>query len=191
MKTTSHSWQPTLTLARLFEEQDQFYDALAAYELMCINESSHALREKIEELHLRILNDPNGSYDPRLEQLFSPEELAYLKILHHQGFANLAKAREKLIDGMQGSEIDFSEVMPDEVLADDSELEALIKMLEEIEQQAQLNLISESSNIGEYTVQDLLIAILAKFDKSQKISDVKLSDLVTLFLEMQNLKNQP
>jgi hypothetical protein len=81
--------------------------------------------------------------------------------------------------------------MPDEVLADDSELEALIKVLEEIEQQAQLNLISEGSNIGEYTVQDLLIAILAKFDKHQKISDVKLSDLVTLFLEMQNLKNQP
>jgi hypothetical protein len=91
--------------SQIIEEQDQFYDALAAYELMCINESSPALREKIEELHLRILNDPNGSYDPRLEQLFSPEELAYLKILHHQGFANLAKAREKLIDGMQGSEL--------------------------------------------------------------------------------------
>ncbi len=34
MKTNGSGWQPTLTLARLFEEQYQFIDALAAYELI-------------------------------------------------------------------------------------------------------------------------------------------------------------
>ena len=191
MKTNSRSWQPTLTLARLFEEQNQFYDALAAYELISQNDPSPELRERIEDLHLRILNDPNKNYDPRLEQLFSPEELAYLKILDHQGFSNMAKAREKLREEMQGSELIFSEVMPEEVLVDESELDALREILEEIEQQAQISLISETSDVGECNVQDFLIAMLVKFDKDQKLSEVKLSDLLSLFLEMQSLKNQP
>lgn len=191
MKTNSRSWQPTLTLARLFEEQNQFYDALAAYELISQNDPSPELRERIEDLHLRILNDPNKNYDPRLEQLFSPEELAYLKILDHQGFSNMAKAREKLREEMQGSELIFSEVMPEEVLVDESELDALREILEEIEQQAQISLISETNDVGECHVQDFLIAMLVKFDKDQKLSEVKLSDLLSLFLEMQSLKNQP
>lgn len=57
MKTNSRSWQPTLTLARLFEEQNQFYNALAAYELISQNNPSPELRERIEDLHLRILNN--------------------------------------------------------------------------------------------------------------------------------------
>ncbi len=30
MKTNGRTWAPTLTLAKLFEEQNQFFDALAA-----------------------------------------------------------------------------------------------------------------------------------------------------------------
>ncbi|HHZ15448.1 MAG TPA: hypothetical protein GX398_04990, partial [Candidatus Cloacimonetes bacterium] len=57
MKTTRRAWTPTLTLAGLFEEQHQFFDALAAYELINQTESSPEIRKKIESLHLRILND--------------------------------------------------------------------------------------------------------------------------------------
>lgn len=188
MKTNERSWQPTLTLAKLFEEQNQFYDALAAYELISQNDASPAVRERIESLHLRILSDPNNRYDPRIEKLFSPEELAYLKILHHQGFDNMAKTIEKLNEGMQGSELIFDAV-PEDVLADESEMDTLAEMLKEIEQQAQLNLISEAGDFTDYSIQDLMIAILARFDKTQRLSEVKLSDLVSLFLEMQNLKN--
>jgi len=189
MKNNASSWQPTITLAKLFEEQNQFYDALAAYELIGQNDSSPAIRERIDALHLRILSDPNGRYDSRIEKLFTPEELAYLKILNHQGFNNMATTMEKLSDGMQGSDLIFDSVMPDEVLADENEIDALTSMLREIEQQAQLNLISEAGDFGDYSIQDLLIAILARFDKAQRLSEVKLSDLVSLFLEMQSLKS--
>jgi len=189
MKNNGSSWQPTITLAKLFEEQNQFYDALAAYELIGQNDSSPAIRESIDALHLRILSDPNGRYDSRIEKLFTPEELAYLKILNHQGFNNMATTMEKLSDGMQGSDLIFDSVMPDEVLADENEIDALTSMLREIEQQAQLNLISEAGDFGDYSIQDLLIAILARFDKAQRLSEVKLSDLVSLFLEMQSLKS--
>ncbi len=188
MKTNERSWQPTLTLAKLFEEQNQFYDALAAYELISQNDASPAVRERIEALHLRILNDPNSHYDARIEKLFSPEELAYLKILHHQGFNNMAKTIEKLNEGIQGSEIIF-DATPVDVLADESEMDTLAEMLKEIEQQAQLNIVTEKGDFTDYQIQDLMIAILARFDKSQKLSEVKLSDLVSLFLEMQSMRN--
>jgi len=187
MKTNGPSWQPTLTLAKLFEEQNQFYDALAAYELISQNDASPAVRERIEALHLRILSDPNNRYDPRIEKLFSPEELAYLKILHHQGFDNMAKTMEKLNEGMQGTDLLFDAV-PEDVLADENEMDTLAEMLKEIEQQAQLNLMSGAGEFDDYSVQDLMIAILSKFDRSQKLSEVKLSDLVSLFLDMQSLK---
>ncbi len=189
MKSNGRSWQPTLTLAKLFEEQNQFFDALAAYELISQNDPSPAVRERIEALHLRILSDPNSSYDPRIEKLFTPEELAYFKILNHQGFNNMAQTMDKLSEGMQGSDLIFDSVMPEDVLADDSDIDTLTEMLREIEQQAQLNLISEAGDFADYSVQDLLIAILARFDRSQKLSEVKLSDLVSLFLEMQSLKS--
>lgn len=187
MKVNGRSWQPTLTLAKLFEEQNQFYDALAAYELISQNDTSPAVRERIEALHLRILSDPGNRYDPRIEKLFSPEELAYLKILHHQGFENMATTMEKLSEGMQGPEQIFDEIN-DAILGDDGEIDALTDILREIEQQAQLSLISGAADFADYSVQDLMIAILARFDKTQKLSEVKLSDLVSLFLEMQNLK---
>ena len=43
MKTNNSSWTPTLTLAKLFEEQKQFYEALAIYELIYQTDKSPAI----------------------------------------------------------------------------------------------------------------------------------------------------
>ncbi len=187
MKTNGRSWAPTLTLARLFEEQSQFFDALAAYEMINQTESSPAIREHIEALHIRILNDPNQRYDPRIEKLFTPEELAYLKILDHQGFENMATARQKLMEGTLADEIYIDED-EDLLLEDESEAQVLGRILDEIEQQAQINLEEPVPDAGEYTIKDLLVALLGRFDKDQKLTDVRLSELVAVILEMQGKK---
>jgi hypothetical protein len=186
MKTLGLSWTPTVTLAKLFEEQNQFFDALATYELIAQNDASPAIREKIEELHARILNDPSNRYDSRIEKLFTPEELAYLKILSHQGFDNMSSTIQKLGEGLQESEIIF---VDEDILAEESELSELSEVLEEIERQAQLNLISSSENFSDLTVKDLLIAILSRYDKNQLLNEINLSDLVSLFVDMQNPKS--
>ncbi|MDI3503831.1 MAG: hypothetical protein PWP64_767 [Candidatus Cloacimonadota bacterium] len=186
MKIQGLTWTPTITLAKLFEEQNQFFDALATYELIAQNDASPLIREKIEALHARILNDASNNYDPRIENLFTPEELAYLKILNHQGFENMARAVEKLGEGIQQSELEFEE---DDILAEESELDALSQVLEEIERQAQLNLIDTSENFAGLTVKDLLIAILSRYDKNQLLSEIQFSDLVSLFVDMQNSKS--
>lgn len=184
MKFSGHSWQPTITLAKLFEEQNQFFDALAAYELISQSDSSPAVRERIEALHLRILNDPSNRYDPRIEKLFSPEELAYFKILNHQGFDNMATALDKMNEGLDLGDFSLEQEL-EEILTDTDEIDNMTKILNEIEQQAQLNLISSNADMADLTVQDLLISILTRFDRSQRLNEVKLSDLVSLFIEMQ------
>ncbi len=187
MKTNSSGWAPTITLAKLFEEQNQFFDALAAYELICQTDSSPAVRESIEALHLRILSDPVSQYDPRIEKLFTPEELAYLRILDHQGFENLARAREKLSEGSLGEAI-FIEEDEDFLTGAENEADTLALILQEIEQQAQLNLNETVPDAREFTVKDLLVALLGRFDKDQRLTDVRLSDLVAVILEMQGPK---
>jgi hypothetical protein len=73
MKTPGPSWNPTVTLAKLFEEQNHFFDALATYEMIAQNDSSPAIREKIEALHARILNDPSNRYDPASKSCSLPK----------------------------------------------------------------------------------------------------------------------
>lgn len=187
MKNNSSGWAPTITLAKLFEEQNQFFDALAAYELISQTDSSPELRDSIEALHLRILSDPVSRYDTRIEQLFTPEELAYLRIMDHQGFQNLAQAREKLTEGSLGVEIYLDE--EEDFLEDDeAAVDALALMLQEIEEQAQVNLAELEPESPEFTVRDLLIAFLGRFDKERKLSEIRLSDLVAVILEMQGIK---
>ncbi|HQQ68309.1 MAG TPA: hypothetical protein PLX77_05725 [Candidatus Cloacimonadota bacterium] len=186
MKIPGPSWNPTVTLAKLFEEQNQFFDALATYEMIAQNDASPAIREKIEALHARILNDPSNRYDPRIEKLFTPEELAYLKILSHQGFDNMSRTLDKLNEGFAGTELVFDE---EDILAEESELDALSEMLKEIEQQAQLSLIENSGDFADLTVSDMLIAILSRFDKQKKLSEISVSELVSLFLDLQSPKS--
>jgi len=189
MKTTGRHWTPTLTLARLFEEQNQFFDALAAYELISQTDSSAAVRENIEALHIRILNDPSVRYDPRIEKLFTPEELAYLKILDHNGFENMANAARKLGEGAVDEDIfiDADDIFRPE---ESSTEESVANLLREIEQQAQLSALSGIDTSAEITVRDLVVALLSRFDKDQPISDISLSDLVSIFLQMQGLRGK-
>jgi hypothetical protein len=186
MKLSGPGWTPTVTLAKLFEEQNQFFDALATYEIIAQHDSSPAIREKIEALHARILNDPSNRYDSRIEKLFTPEELAYLKVLSHQGFDNMSRAAEKLNEGMQDTEIVFDE---DDVLAEESELDALSEVLQEIERQAQLNLVDNSADFQSLTVSDLLIALLSRWDKNTSLSEIRLSELISLFVDLQSAKS--
>ena len=189
MKTSGRHWTPTLTLARLFEEQNQFFDALAAYELISQTDSSAAVRESIEALHIRILNDPSVRYDPRIEKLFTPEELAYLKILDHNGFQNMANAARKLGEGALEEDIfidDDDIFRPDEAGEDGS----VSDLLREIEQQAQLSALAGTDPTGDITIRDLVVALLSRFDKDQSIADVSLSDLVSIFLQMQGLRSK-
>ncbi len=188
MKTGSEKqgWMPTLTLAKLFEEQNQFLDALAAYELISQNDKSPAVRQKIEALHLRILTDPNARYDPRIEKLFSPEELAYLKILNHSAFDNLSQVVNRMQEGLGEAEYFFEqeiEIAPEE--AND-----LQSILSEIEQHAQQTQIMGLDEVTDFSTADLILALLNRYGKDTSLSEIKLADFLSLVADMQNRRRQ-
>ncbi len=179
--TTNQSWKPTLTLAKLFEEQNQFYDALAAYELIGQTDTSPAIRQKIESLQMHILSDPNQKYDPRIEKLFSPEELAYLKILNHSAFENLSRIQQQISDGISGYEVVFDDEEPAEnVLNPEDELKA---MLEEIESTSADNNAKPKANTAETTIGELAVEMIKRYGKDNKLSNMSIKDFLQLVLD--------
>lgn len=180
--TTNQSWKPTLTLAKLFEEQNQFYDALAAYELIGQTDTSPAIRQKIESLQMHILSDNNLKYDTRIEKLFSAEELAYLKILNHSAFENLSRIQKQISEGISGYEIVFEEDEPaDNAAKPEDELKA---MLDEIESSSSHHTAppkKEESN--DATIGELAVELIKRYGKDNKLSDMSVKDFLQLVLD--------
>jgi hypothetical protein len=176
--TTNPTWKPTLTLARLFEEQNQFYDALAIYEIISQTDQSPQIREKIEALQARILDDPNMRYDPRIEKLFSSEELAYLKILNHSAFENLSRMQSQFSKGVSDYEILLQEQAAEENPQEESiDLE---NVLGEIDSQAVQEAETARQEMEGLTVEDLAEELANRFGKDSRLQDISVQDFMQL-----------
>ncbi len=184
-----HSWNPTITLAKLFEEQNQFFDALAAYELIGQNDASPLIREKIEALHMRILTDPAAKYDPRIEKLFSPEELAYLKILNHSAFDNLNVMAERIAEGFPDAESFLDVIDAGEFNESLEGAQDLHKILEEIEEQALLSNTELTEIVEEHSLGDFVLALLSRYPKDTPLNQISFSDLIGIFVSMNKRNN--
>ncbi|MFO7895703.1 MAG: hypothetical protein R6U84_02060 [Candidatus Cloacimonadales bacterium] len=77
---------PTLTLAKLFEQQEQYVEALALYHLLFTKFQDNKLLEKIAELKNQIFSNNEAEYHKFLTSLFQAEERENLQILPHQQF---------------------------------------------------------------------------------------------------------
>jgi hypothetical protein len=188
-------WKPTLTLARLYEQQNQFYDALAIYELLSQTDDSPAIREKIEALHGRILSDPNMRYDPRIEQLFSPEELAYLKIMNHSAFENLNRMRSQFAEGASDYEVDLDiELEEDKPTVSSFELRRMVNEIDDLAQPPEPE-SEKKPDIpkSESTVKDLAEAIVRKFGKDADLSSVSVQEFMQVVMKhnLREKKNKP
>ena len=178
----NQGWKPTLTLAKLFEEQNQFYDALAAYELIGQSDSSPSIRQKVESLQMRILSDPNLKYDPRIEKLFSPEELAYLKILNHSAFENLSRVQEQIVEGNSSYDIVFED--DDEPVQTETDpATELQKMLEEIDMKSVKTTGQPSTGTHQSTIGELAVELIKRYGKDGNISSMPIQDFLKLILE--------
>ncbi len=106
------SLAPTMTLAQLYESQNQLFDALAVYSRLLTERNDPDIRERLEAVQQRILGDDKLHYDPRLTRLFDEEERKRLKILPQDRY-------EKLLSSMQQQEEEQEElsVEADEELA--------------------------------------------------------------------------
>ena len=86
-------FQPTLTLAKLYEGQGNYVEALAIYRYL--SPTQKEAKEKVEKLFDKVYSEPDG-YDKIIEKIFSKKELKNFKILSTENYKKyhnvLAKA---------------------------------------------------------------------------------------------------
>jgi hypothetical protein len=183
--TTGPGWKPTLTLARLFEQQNQFYDALAIYELLSQTNDSPSIREKIEALQGRIMSDPNMRYDPRIEQLFSPEELAYLKIMNHSAFENLNRMRSQYSEGASDYEVDLDvELEQDTPTVSSFELRRMVNEIDDLAQPPEPEPEKQTEPAkSESTINDLADEIVKRFGKNSDLSSISVQEFMQVVMK--------
>ncbi|KQC08174.1 MAG: hypothetical protein APR54_04930 [Candidatus Cloacimonas sp. SDB] len=72
---------PTLTLAKLYETQNELIDAVNIYFKLNKNQNSEELENKIQQLTDIIFKNINRNYNTTISQIFSKDELRYFKII--------------------------------------------------------------------------------------------------------------
>ena len=78
--------KPTLTLAHLYEKQNQPLDALVIYQQLLNKEYSDELDEKIKDLKNKIFNDSSLEYNSVIDKIFTTEDKKNFKILPHDEY---------------------------------------------------------------------------------------------------------
>lgn len=72
---------PTLTLAKLYEEQKKYVEAYAIYKYLSKkNKSSNLIKKSIQNRN-RVFSDKNISYEPVIKKIFSKQDLSTLSII--------------------------------------------------------------------------------------------------------------
>jgi len=74
---------PTVTLAKLFESQEQYVEALALYHILFKKNQDNKFLEKIDELKGKIFDNNENEYHQFLLSILNQEERKDLKILPH------------------------------------------------------------------------------------------------------------
>ncbi|RLC57387.1 MAG: hypothetical protein DRH89_03610, partial [Candidatus Cloacimonadota bacterium] len=77
---------PTLTLAELYESQNQLIDALVIYQRLYSKNPTEDLELKINELKDKVFDIEANKYDPIIDTIFSGDEIKKFGILPHQQY---------------------------------------------------------------------------------------------------------
>ncbi len=77
---------PTITLAELYENQNQHIDALVIYKNLFKENPTNELKNKIEELKIKIFQNNTMEYSSIIDKIFSEEEKRNFHILPHEQF---------------------------------------------------------------------------------------------------------
>ncbi len=132
---------PTITLAELYENQDQLLDALMVYQKLLHRNPSTELEEKISNLKQKIFADDEMQYNPVIEQIFSQNDRLQFNILPHSNYKQFrASLKQPKLDSMNDIEETESEPIISEKY--NKELENVFK---EFEQEHKEELVPQST----------------------------------------------
>ncbi len=97
---------PTITLAELYENQNQYIDALVIYKNLYKENPTEKLQNKIDELKDKIFKENTLEYSTLIDKIFTEEEKRIFHILPHEQYKTYIKSK---------AEIKFEETYPEEL----------------------------------------------------------------------------
>ncbi|MBC8415108.1 MAG: hypothetical protein ISS80_07560 [Candidatus Cloacimonetes bacterium] len=112
--------KPTLTLAQLYEKQDQLLDALVIYQQLINKEYSEELDDKIKDLKNKIFNDGALEYSPAIDKIFTTEDKKNFKILPHDEYKAFIESQAQHTN---------EETYPEEILQEKAQKTTITKSL--------------------------------------------------------------
>ena len=119
---------PTITLAELYENQDQYIDALVIYKNLNKENPTEELQNKIDELKDKIFKENTLEYSTIIDKIFTEEEKRIFHILPHEQYKAYKESQADLKnDETYPEELTAVEedVIPDEKLKPETENETL------------------------------------------------------------------
>jgi len=151
---------PTLTLAKLFEQQEQYVEALALYQLLFRKFQDNKILEKIAEISQTIFSDNTEEYHKFLVDLFTVEEREKLQILPHNQYQDYKSTLEQFQDQKRNKHVSSSTTKE----PPKPELSDILKQLEEI---APEKLSARAKEKFDKQVSDLTISELKQLVQTQ------------------------
>ncbi|MBT5419506.1 MAG: hypothetical protein HOK80_01345 [Candidatus Cloacimonetes bacterium] len=120
---------PTITLAELYENQDQYIDALVIYKNLNKENPTEELQNKINELKDIIFRENTLEYSTIIDKIFTEEEKRIFHILPHEQYKAYKESQADLKNDETYPEeltaIEEEDITPDEELKPETENETL------------------------------------------------------------------
>lgn len=177
---------PTITLAELYENQNQYIDALVIYKDLYKDDPTEELQSKIDELKDKIFKENTLEYSTIIDKIFTEEEKRIFHILPHDQFKAYKESQadlkneetypEELIEVKkeEAAPVDIIESEIEEEKTPDiddlTELEVKIETEDSIELEDTLD-IDDSIESEEKIVIEETIEIEDTLDSDDKIED--------------------
>ncbi|PID28037.1 MAG: hypothetical protein CSB55_06770 [Candidatus Cloacimonadota bacterium] len=182
---------PTLTLAHLYEAQNQYVDALVICEKLYAQNPDEEVSEKIKYLRSLIAKEHKEKYNDKLLKIFTEKEMRELLILPEKTY----KAYREAFDGIEEEKIpqnaeDHKNIEEYETPSQKSETDEIMKEIqksgEKTYSQKEKICVSGKSYPEEtqISVKELLKILKTDFDRDKKISDLKISDLILILTKL-------
>ena len=120
---------PTITLAELYENQDQYIDALVIYKNLNKENPTEELQNKINELKDIIFRENTLEYSTIIDKIFTEEEKRIFHILPHEQYKAYKESQADLKNDETYPEeltaIEEEDITPDEELKPETENKTL------------------------------------------------------------------
>ncbi|MCK4956678.1 MAG: hypothetical protein KAS49_03515 [Candidatus Cloacimonetes bacterium] len=85
---------PTITLAKLYEQQEQYIEALALYQMLSKKNNTEKYLDKISEIKEIVFSSNQKEYHKLLLNLFTKEERNELQVLPHNEYLDYTEVIE-------------------------------------------------------------------------------------------------